>query len=52
MEVTVETHNYYKKGEWLFIMPTLSVGYYKKFISISFYILNWEVSLNFIFGEL
>lgn len=49
MKVTVETHNYYKKDEWLFIVPTLSVGYYKKFISISFYILNWELSLNFDF---
>lgn len=53
MKAIVETYNHYKKDDWFFvIMPTLSVGYCENFFSISLYILNWELSLNFIFGEL
>jgi len=51
MEVELSKFNHYrKKDDWLFMLiPSLSIGYCEKFFSITLYILNWELSLNFNF---
>ena len=52
MDIYFETTNHWKgKGEWLFVLPSLGAGYYKKFLSINLYILCWEFSINFEWEE-
>ena len=47
MSINVDKEYYIKKDSWFFMLPTISVGYYRKFLSISLYLIVCEISLNF-----
>ena len=47
MKIAIEVNNRYKKGDWFcMILPSLGVGYYRKFLHITLYVLVWEFSVE------
>lgn len=46
MRVDFLLGNYCGKNTWFCIFPSIGVGYYKKFISITLYFFIWEFSIN------
>ena len=39
INITFKKESYIKKDAWFFIIPSIGIGYYKKFLSISLYLI-------------
>lgn len=51
MKIVFSIFNHWRCKQWFLILPTIGIGYCRKFLHITLYILAWEFSVEFNWEE-